>query len=68
MDPNGCLIALLEAIEAQDSVDADTHLANLMDWMAGGGFAPNCQAAIETLRERMLDTPDNASGDSGSLT
>ena len=58
MDPNAALIALLQAIEDQDSVDADAHLANILDWMRRGGFAPNCQAAIETLRERMRDTPD----------
>jgi hypothetical protein len=55
MDPDACLIRLLEAIGDNDWDESLHALDDLFQWLSRGGFAPNTQAAAETLRERMRD-------------
>jgi hypothetical protein len=55
MDPTATLIALLDAIGDKDRDGASNALDDLMSWIERGGFVPNVEAAIETLKERERD-------------
>ena len=52
MDPNACLIRLLESIDASDYQDARDALNELLNWIHLGGFKPDCGPAIAALREQ----------------
>ena len=53
MDPDAALITMLEAIENRDRATAYLYFKVIFAWMQKGGYPPNCQAAVETLRDRI---------------
>ena len=51
MDPQACLNEMLRAIERDDMVEARRALADLMKWLAEGGFMPDLGLALLTLAD-----------------
>lgn len=50
MDPNACLIRLLEAIAEKDELEARDALAELTRWINRGGFLPHAAPAAAFVR------------------
>ena len=53
MDPNATVERLLRAILDHNRDDAADAATDLSEWLAKGGFAPDWEAAIWGLYERM---------------
>lgn len=61
MDPDKCLLELIEAATCADQVELEEKAAALSKWIGRGGFAPDAQtlrAVLNANRLTMLQHPD----------